>query len=88
MYIAIATFNSCNTDTSVLSDVYTRIPEGCGPEGWGCTYQAERECTCYNCYVTLPWPHCIYIDTYYIRLWFLNNSTENLSYAFLLYRDL
>ena len=32
----------------------------------------------YNCYVILPWPHCIYIDTCYIRLWFSNNSIQKL----------
>ena len=31
-------------------------------------------------YVTFPWPHYIYIDTCYIRLWFSNNITENLSF--------
>ena len=34
-YIILVTFNSCNMDTSVLPDMYTRITRAAGPRDGG-----------------------------------------------------
>ena len=73
--------NSCNICTRVLPDMCTPIPRACGPQEFGCTYQAEHSV----CVTTIKHNASLlksndssmaYIDTCYIRLWFSNNSTE------------
>jgi len=40
--------------TSDLPDMYARSPRAAPSGGFGHTYQANHECSCYKYYVTLP----------------------------------
>ena len=53
MTTIISIFYSCNMGTSDLPDMYAQNPRA-QSEGCGHTYQANHECPCYKCYVTLP----------------------------------